>query len=337
MRLIEDVSECASTAIVGLAKNAGKTECLNFLLRGLHRTGHPTAVSSIGLDGETTDAVTRTPKPEITIYPGMLFATSETHYRQRRLTSEILGVGRRRTALGRVVVARAVTAGRTIVSGPADTVTMGRLIEGLHAHGARTVLVDGALSRLSPASPAVASSLVLATGAAVASTVSEICTRTRFVCSLMELPAVSRELARGLAALPAGVYAVTDEDEPVSLGIASALAMPGQRDRLFAYGTRLYVSGAVGDRMLEFLASQPEVARMELIVRDFTRIFATPRTVGLYRHKGGGMSVLDRARLLAVTVNPRSPQGFDMDSCRLCGALSEQLTVPVYDIRNNLN
>lgn len=332
MRLVEDVAQCRSVAIVGLAKNAGKTECLNYILRRLALRGHATALTSIGVDGETRDVVLRTPKPEITVYENMLFATSELHYRQRRLTSEILDLSNRRTSLGRLVTARAIIGGKALISGPADTASMRTLIGRLHEHKAETVLIDGALSRLSPASPTVADALVLATGAAVAATIQEVRNHTRFVCSLIELPNVKAQLADRLEPLAAGVWGIDAEGEAHDLNIPSAFALESNRYRIFDHGTTLFCSGAVSDRMLQFLSAQKQIADTTLIMRDFTRLFATPATLADYRRRGGKLEVLRKNRLLAVCVNPVSPRGYRLDSVRLCGELGEILSVPVYDL-----
>lgn len=65
MRLVEDVAQCRSVAIVGLAKNAGKTECLNYILRRLALRGHATALTSIGVDGETRDSCSALQNPRL--------------------------------------------------------------------------------------------------------------------------------------------------------------------------------------------------------------------------------------------------------------------------------
>lgn len=335
MRLIEDVAKSRSVAIVGLAKNAGKTECLNYILRRLALQGHSTALTSIGVDGETSDAVTRTPKPEITIYENMLFATSELHYRQRRLTSEILDLSLWRTALGRLVTARAVTEGKALISGPADTATMRTLIAKLHDLGAQTVLIDGALSRLSPASPTVADALVLATGAAVASTIREVERHTRFVCSLIQLPETDSRLTETLDCIGSGVWGIDNDGMPHDLEIPTTFALEKNRDRIFSFGTTLFCSGAVSDRMLQFLASQKQVASTTLVMRDFTRLFAKPETFADFRRRGGKIEVLRKNRLLAVCVNPTSPRGYRLDSDKLCEALAKELPVPVYDLMNH--
>ena len=57
--------------MVGMEKNCGKTECLNYIIRRLPLHERKVCVTSIGLDGERTDQVTRTPKPEIVLREGM--------------------------------------------------------------------------------------------------------------------------------------------------------------------------------------------------------------------------------------------------------------------------
>jgi hypothetical protein len=42
--------------------------------------------------------------------------------------------------------------------------------------------------------------------------------------------------------------------------------------------------------------------------------------------------VLQRSKLIAVTLNPTSPQGFLLDSQSTCHALSDALQTPVYDV-----
>ena len=62
---LDEIRKLRSLAVVGLAKNTGKTETLNYVLRGLSAEAECVAVTSIGVDGERTDRVTQTEKPEI--------------------------------------------------------------------------------------------------------------------------------------------------------------------------------------------------------------------------------------------------------------------------------
>lgn len=337
MALIDEILRYKSVAIVGLAKNAGKTETLNYILKSAERRGAPVGITSIGIDGESTDQVTRTSKPEITLYPGITFVTSEKHYRQRRLTAEIIGLSEETTSLGRLVTGRVEIGGKVILSGPADTSALRRLLKNMEAGGVATTLVDGALSRLSLASPAVTDAMVLATGAALTPSIERIVRHTRFVYDMISLDAVEEPLRSKLLPITVGVCAVADGDEVINLNLSSVLMPEKIKDRLLAHGSRLYVAGAVTDKLLLFLRSQKNVAETELIVRDFTRIFAEPMTVYTFLRKGGRIRVLQRSRLLAVSVNPWSPQGYTVNSELLQDELRKCIDVPVYDVRQHTN
>lgn len=329
MNLAEEIAAFGSVAVAGLAKNVGKTVTLNHLLREGHRLGLKLGATSIGIDGESIDLVSRSRKPEIKLYAGMHFATSEAHFRSRRLEAEVTGIAPRLTPLGRVVTARALSDGRILLSGPSDTASLRGVIDALQARGAETVLVDGALSRVSLASPAVTDALVLATGAALSPDIARIAARTAFVCSLAAIPEVEPAMAARLEPLTVGLWGIDTEGIPHSLGIRSALDMERVRQRIFRHGTTIFNPGLVSERLLRFLASQKEAQGMHLIVRDFTCLFVEPQTLRAFQDKGGRLSVLKNSRLLAVTVNPYSPAGFTVDKDRLIDALREKLAVPV--------
>ena len=59
MSFLSEIVESKSISIVGLEKNTGKTECLNYILRNLPQSLR-VAVTSLGIDGETVDQVTKT-------------------------------------------------------------------------------------------------------------------------------------------------------------------------------------------------------------------------------------------------------------------------------------
>lgn len=331
MVFVDHISDFESLAIVGLEKNTGKTECLNYLLGQLRKVSRQFALTSIGMDGENRDQVCRTPKPEIEVPEGMIFVTSEKHYREKRLAAEVLDISGQRTALGRLVTARAKTAGKVLLSGPADTAGLKRLIRGMKRWKVQTTLVDGALSRLSLASPAVTEAMILATGAAVSGNVPELVRKTRYVYDLIALEEVEPELQGRLDRVEQGVWAVDAEGRPIDLNLPSVLMLEKSGTDILQYGSRLFVTGMVSDRLLQFLRTRQEP--VELIVRDFTRLFARPEVFYAFLRKGGKVKVLHRSKLLAVTVNPQAPNGLLLDSDRLRKALEENLRIPVYDVR----
>ena len=331
MNLAEEISRYGSVAVVGLSKNTGKTVTLNHVLREIDHYGVPVGVSSIGIDGETVDSVTNTEKPEIILYPGMIFATGEAFYRQRLIESEILDLDNRPTVFGRTVVARALSRGKVLLSGPPDTASMRRLIERMRREGAKTVIVDGALSRLSPASPAITEAMILATGAAVSPDIDRIVERTAYIGSLIGLP-LAKEIDSDSLEEADGVMVIENDGKIKDAGLKSTLDLSGLKGVINGKGKRIYVPGMVGERMLKYLTGLKEVRDMELVVKDFTRIFAEPMTVKAYLAKGGRISVVRRPRLLAVTINPWSPQGYTVNKAKLRETLRSKLDVPVINV-----
>lgn len=332
MPFVENLRNYRSLSIVGLEKNTGKTVCLNYLLGRLHQLGISIAVTSIGVDGEQVDSVYATAKPEITLYEGMQFITSHKHYLQRRLVSRILAVDERRTALGQLVTAQVLCPGRILLSGAATTGVLRQQIAQFRQGGVQLSIVDGALSRLSLASPTVTEAMILATGAAVSPNLQQLISRTRFVYRLINLPEVSDMLRDKLSAVDSGLWIVDSDNDVHDLGIQSVFLLGPDSKELFARGNTLFVSGAVSNRLLKFLSALPNIKNIVLIVRDFTKLFITPDAYADFTRRGGTLQVLQRSRLIAVCLNPTSPQGYTLNSAEACRQLSEALQCPVYDV-----
>ena len=330
---IEDILRHRSVAIVGLAKNTGKTECLNYILRHVKDAGRRVALTSIGIDGESLDQVSQTPKPEIKVYEDMVFVTSEKHYREKRLIAEVMDISTEQTSLGRLVTARAVSPGKVLLSGPAKAESARRLIEGMRRHSVDTTIVDGALSRLSSGSPSVTDAMILATGAALSCNIPQLTRMTKYVYDRIRLPQVAPDLAERLAPIESGVWAVDKDGEVRDLDIPSIFMAAGHKERLFQYGNTLYVAGVVSDNFMRFLRQQKNAAELTLVIRDFTKMFATMEAYYAYLKKGGRVKVLHSSKLLAVCVNPLAPNGYRLDSDELREAIQTSLGVPAYDVR----
>lgn len=330
-KMISSILNCRSLSIVGMAKNTGKTVCLNYILEQLRATDKVVGVTSIGLDGEKTDQVTLTEKPEVTLTAGTYFVTSEYHYRQRQLLSEVCDLSQDVTALGRLVTSRVLQDGKVILTGPATTGRIRETITQLHALGVELAIIDGALSRKSPASPAVTDGLVLTTGAAIAADFNSIVTKTDFVYQLTQIPEAETDNREVLFNEEPGIFAIDDE-KSIRLPIASPLLFTKCKEQLFSHGNTLFVSGIVTDNMLEYLRMQSNINDIKIIVKDFTKIFVSPYVLNGFLRKGGQLRVLKRPNLLAVCVNPISPTGFKVGSQQLVEALQARMDVPVVDV-----
>ncbi len=331
MPFINDILNYDSLSIVGLQKNTGKTECLKYVLARLPLERKRVAVTSIGIDGETTDQVTRTQKPEIVLREGMYFGTSEAHYRQRRLVSELIDVSDESTSLGRVVTAKALTQGKILLSGPSSTSGLQRWMRDTRRHGIDLAIVDGALSRLSLASPAVSQSMILATGAAYSINMSQLVQRTAFVVDLINIGMTSEGNIALLNPLESGMWWIDTDGQLHEMEGATSLSQQVEFHGMDRCAT-LYVAGALVDSFLEKLRKNKQLRQVELVVRDFTKIFVTPQQLRLFEKAGGRIKVLQKSKLIAVTVNPTSPSGYVLDSEAVCDKISQAINLPVYDL-----
>ena len=335
MPFINDILQYDSLSIVGLEKNTGKTECLKYVLDRLPVQTKRIAVTSIGIDGETVDQVTRTQKPEIVLREGMYFGTSEAHYRQRRLVSELIDVSNESTSLGRVVTAKAVTGGKILLSGPSSASSLKRWMGDMKQRfGIDLVIIDGALSRMSSASPAVSQSMILATGAAYSANLSTLVSTTAFMVDLVNLDLTSERNINTLMPLEKGLWFIDKDGELHSLDTMTSLSKDIHFEGMDGCQT-LFVAGALVDGFLKKVRKNKNLKQAELVVRDFTKIFVTPQQFRLFLKAGGRIRVLQKSKLIAVTVNPTSPSGYVLDSDILCDKLSEAIGLPVYDLIKN--
>ena len=350
MPFIEELIKYKSCSIVGLEKNTGKTECFNYVLQRLPLENKRVAVSSIGIDGETTDQVTKTAKPEIFLREGVYFGTSEKHYLMKRLSAELLEITNENTSLGNIIIGKALTPGKILLSGPSSTNGLRRWMDEMKKYDIDLTIIDGALSRMSLASPTVSESMILATGAAYSANINTLVQKTAFVVQMINLDLTSEDNRKIFNDIKNGVWAIdadTDIDSDsdadtdtdimkgrriVDLKVASSLSININTDGLKKCKT-LFVSGALTDNFINHIRQNKIFNETEIVVRDFTKIFLTPMTYNSFVNGKRKITVLQKSKLIAVCVNPTSPNGIILDSEKLCKTLSEAIKLPVYDLR----
>jgi len=328
---IQHIIQHNSVSIVGLAKNTGKTTCLNYVLKRLQTMQKRIAITSIGVDGEERDVLYDTPKPRITLHENMVFVTSEQDFANREFEAEILSVSERATPLGRLVTARALSSGKVVISGPSDSLWLQEMIAEMPKYNVQLTLIDGALSRLSLASPAVTDAMILCTGAAYAVQLPDLIRKTVFRCRLIDLEQVETEMQNKLQSILNGVWQIDKQGEMREIA-DSVFTFPNEIEKLSDTVQTIYVSGALTDNFLKALSAQRKID-IQLIVRDFSRLFFEEGTYNRFIRRGGTIKVLQKAKLLAVCTNPTSPEGYKMKAVELREQMQEALQLPVYDIR----
>lgn len=335
MPFIKEILNYESLSIVGLEKNVGKTECLNYILYRLPLEKIKVAVTSIGIDGENKDQVTSTKKPEIFLREGMYFSTAESHYKERRLVSELVEITNERSSLGRIVTAKVSVGGKALISGPSSGVSLRRWVAGMEKFGIDLTIIDGAISRLSSASPAISKAMILSTGAAFSSNIQTLVQKTKFVVEMIGLPKLVDSTRDALCDIESGVWGVDNDDNIIDFGLTSALAISSLKVDITKGMRIIYTVGALTDKLLKLVSDSKNIRNVTLVVKDFTKIFVSETAYRVFCNRGGRIMVLQKSKLIAVCVNPTAPNGYVLDSDILCRKLEEALKLPVYDIVKN--
>ena len=331
MPFIKDLLQHKSVSIVGMAKNTGKTTCLNFVIKRLKQEKINFAVTSIGVDGEERDILYQTPKPRIELSENMIFVTSENDFANIQFPAEILSISEHSTPLGKLVTAKAKGNGIAVLSGPSDSICLQKIISEMQKYNVQLTLVDGALSRMSLASPAVTDAMILCTGAACSAQLQELINKTKYRCKLIDLEQVDNNLQKLLIPIEEGVWIWNDEHDTRQKIGDSLFTFEKERIKLPENLRNIYISGAVTNNFLKLISSKKH-KNIKLIVRDFTKLFIEPITYNKLLKQGGRINVLQKPKLLAVCTNPISPEGTRLNPIILREQMEMALQLPVYDI-----
>jgi len=148
-----------------MGKNTGKTFTFNQLIMEARQLDIGVAMTTIGLDGEPSDSLFHHAKPKILLSPGQIVANARSLLLASGLDYEILQATGVTTPLGEVFLARALSAGETLLAGPGTRQELALVKDQLEGLGVDLFIVDGAVDRRSLAAPMVTDTTVLAAGA----------------------------------------------------------------------------------------------------------------------------------------------------------------------------
>lgn len=312
-----------TVAVVGLAKNTGKTVTVNYLAAQAHAVGLRLGLTSTGRDGETEDVITALPKPEIALPPAAVLATARGSLDRGTAKLEILDTMGISNPLGEIVLARVREAGSVEISGPERTRDLKKVIQSLRALS-DLVIVDGALDRIAASAPAVTGATVLATGAAVAPTLEEVVKTTVHRAKVLMTPAV-RLTGTGRRLLLEGRSGIQGPQGVVALPFSTIIDAPAELTGYLEGAETLFLGGALSDELAALLISATRGRRFEVILRDATRIFVQPRQWQRLLRSGIHVAVLEPINLVAITVNPVDPRGRRFPPQELVANLSKLL------------
>lgn len=314
-RLLEDGYKTLS--IVGMAKNAGKTTALNYIIEEAYDEEIVIGLTSTGRDGESSDLVTGSEKPKIYVFEGTLVSIPVKLYDLADAGLEILKRTAYTTPLGDILLCRVREGGYVQIAGPLQVKNHKALCEEMLAMGAAITLVDGAIDRKSVASPDMSDGIILAAGAVLGRSIKAVVEETAHIASLYSLPAVSDEkVRRAIEGEPDGkkILLIKDENRSVhALDLQTGLGAGRYLDEALNESVRcVYLPGALTLSVIADI-QQDKYRHTRFIVKDPTKIFVDRIAWRQLVKKGLRVEVLRSIRIVSITVNPYSPLGWRLD------------------------
>ncbi len=322
-------------AIVGMAKNAGKTTTLNYLIQEGMDEEIRLGVTSTGRDGERTDLVTGTDKPSIYLEEDTVVSVPVQLYDLADAGLEILEETGFGTSLGPILICRVADSGYVQIAGPVINTQHESLCRKMIDYGAQVVIIDGAIDRKTIAAPETSDAIVLSTGAVLSRRMNSVVEETAHTVEVCRLPALEEGEARKI------IESRKDEDrillirngqcEELDLvsGLGAGRILASRIDESVSH---VFMPGAFIPGSIEGIEGR-KLKETVFVLRDATRVFFEPNLWRKLRKRGLDVKVLEPINVAAVTVNPTSPLGYRFDQRSLVEAMQKAIPdIPVIDV-----
>ena len=338
MGLLYDLSTKYKTlSIVGMAKNAGKTTALNYLIEEAIDEGVVLGVTSTGRDGESQDLVTGTEKPRVYLDQDMLVAVPSLLYEMADAGLEVIKSTSYSTAIGTLLICRVREAGYVQIAGPVINAEQKLLCQDMLDLGCQLILIDGAIDRKTIASPDTSDAIILSTGAVLSRKMNKVVEETAHVVNLYRTPELEQGRIRDAIEqnnFDDKVMLVNEQGEVKKLDLITGLGASKEINGAIYEDTRyIYIPGAFTNSVISDI-SLKRLKQVRFVLKDPTKIFVNVMDWGVYRKKGFRLNVLKNIEIAAITVNPWSPAGYTFDNRFLLEEMQKAIPdIPIVDVR----
>lgn len=336
MYLLENLArKYKRISIVGMAKNAGKTTALNYLLEEAMDEGLRLGVTSTGRDGEGTDVVTGTDKPRVFLDTDTIVSVPTQLYEMADAGLEILKMTEYGSSLGQIMLCRVVSSGYVQVAGPVINSQHVKMCEEMLSMGADLVLIDGAIDRKSIAAPESSDAIILSTGAVLSRKMNKVVEETVHTVALYGLPILEDGWERTI------IEEHKDDDRilvikngktvfpDITTGLGGGKLLDSEIDEDTSH---VFVPGAFTESAAADI-NPKKLKKVTFVLKDPTKIFISSSGWGRLRKRGLDIKVLENIEVAAITVNPTAPAGYKFDHKALVDAMQEAVPdVPVIDV-----
>lgn len=325
-------------SIVGMAKNAGKTTALNYIVEEAMDEGLFLGITSTGRDGETSDLVTNTEKPKVYLDTGTIVTVPVQLYELAETGLEILRRTKYSTTMGDLLLCRVAESGYVQIAGPVSTADQKRLCAEIEAMGTDMILIDGAIDRKSIASPETSDAIILATGAVLSRSIKKVVEETVHIVNLYGMEILEEGPARDMISREASgadrIMLVNNRQEARFLDLKTGLGAGRFLDEAIDESiTHVYLPGALTQSVIADI-NPAKLKGFTLVMKDPTKIFIGAIPWQQLKKKGFRAQTLKNITVAAITVNPYSPAGYSFDHNELKEAMEKAVpAIPVVDVR----
>jgi len=328
--------EYERVSIVGMAKNAGKTTTLNYLIEEAMDEGIVLGITSTGRDGETTDLVTGTEKPKVYLDEGTIVSVPVQLYELSSAGLEILRMTQYSTALGQLMLCRVAESGYVQIAGPVNTADHKKMCGEMMELGAQLILIDGAVDRRSIAAPATSDAIILATGAVLSRNLKKVVEETIHIVRLYQTKRLPEGSLRDkiTAGASEDKIMVINHGEPQFLDLLTGLAAGKYLDEVIGKETEcVYIPGALTKGVIGDIHPS-KFKDVLFVLKDPTKVFVDAVSWQQLLKKGLRVMVLENIHIAAITVNPYAPSGYSFAHGELRAVMQEAAgDIPVMDVK----
>ncbi|WMJ78047.1 MULTISPECIES: hypothetical protein [unclassified Sedimentibacter] len=316
MGLIESIkkNKYKTVSIVGLAKNAGKTVALNYLIGEAENLRLNIGITSAGRDGENLDLVTQTQKPSIFVTEGMYVATAKKTFMLSDAKAEILETTGISTPMGEVIIVRIRQSGNMQIAGPVSVTDMKYVSGRLKHYGAKVVFIDGAIDRKAASSPVISDACIIATGAVLSRDIKKVAEKTAHAVECMLLKQTDDGI-RKIIFRKKSTCIIQNTGDVIVPDIKTSIT-GGKKinDLVDEKTTHVFIKGAVTTSLLRDIGENKYLRGIKIVIEDGTKVFTDINVWNELKRKGLKAETLNTINVIAVTLNPVSPVGYFFDS-----------------------
>ncbi|WP_315165994.1 hypothetical protein [Metaclostridioides mangenotii] len=336
MNILDEILRYNSLSIIGNYKNVGKTTTLNYILQECLNKNIVLGLTSIGVDGEGLDIVTKTQKPRIYVNKDTIIATATNLALSSDITKEILELTGITTPMGNIVIFRSLSDGYVELAGPSINTQIKYICERLKYYGADLSMVDGALSRKTLGSPSITDSTIFCSGAVIDKDINKAVEKIVFEANILNLAKTNDEKFYEIYEnLKTYKVSLVNKDYSFKfIDIKTTLNSSKEIIKRIDQNTKyVVVDGIVSNEFINnFIKSGDEYKSITILVSDSTKIFLDKEIFDKFIKLKGNIKVINKVNLIGLSINPTSIEGYSFDNKCFIESIQNKIDIRVFNV-----